>query len=99
MSCTSNSDNSPKAIVHKTWLPPIFLQRPGHSLTIVGVERRWSGTQNLLVFDPAWRPPTMIERDFDEKLSAWRRRYLLRMYRKSQRYLRKYKSFETLMVL
>ncbi|KAJ4303008.1 hypothetical protein N0V90_001899 [Kalmusia sp. IMI 367209] len=35
--------------VYKTLLPPIYLQQPGHSLTIVGIERRRDGSLNLMV--------------------------------------------------
>jgi hypothetical protein len=51
--------SSPNAItpskIHQTNLPPIYLQRPRHSLTIVGYESLMDGGSNLLVFDPAFR--------------------------------------------
>ncbi|KAJ5037902.1 peptidase family C78-domain-containing protein [Bipolaris maydis] len=40
--------------VCKTLLPPIYLQQPGHSLTIVGFERHYDGTCHLVVFDPMY---------------------------------------------
>ena len=42
--------------VHQTELPPIYLQRPRHSLTVIGIEERTDGSCNLLVFDPAFSP-------------------------------------------
>ncbi|CAK7240472.1 MAG: hypothetical protein STHCBS139747_001914 [Sporothrix thermara] len=38
--------------VRTTTLPPIYWQHPGHSLTIVGIEKTTEGETNLLVFDP-----------------------------------------------
>lgn len=79
--------------------PPIFLQRPNHSITIVGIERTTSGNCRLLTFDPAWRPPAMMAEDLTTvKMPGWRRKYLLSRYRKGQRYLKRYKNFETLSV-
>jgi hypothetical protein len=40
--------------VYKTLLPPIYLQQPGHSITIIGFERRRDGRCNLMVFDPMY---------------------------------------------
>lgn len=95
----ADSINSIK--VHKTELPPIYLQRPRHSLTIVGFEIRTDGSRNLLVFDPAFRPSnTMndaVKRDgrgtvSDDK-SLGR---LLRPYRHGQQQLQSHSGFETL---
>lgn len=36
--------------------PPIFLQRVGHSVTIVGIETDQAGRRGLLMFDPAFAP-------------------------------------------
>nr|POE94282.1 zinc finger with ufm1-specific peptidase domain protein [Quercus suber] len=46
--------------VHRTDRMPIFLQRPRHSITVVGIERMTKGKRRLLVFDPAWRPPRAV---------------------------------------
>ncbi|GME42391.1 hypothetical protein GTA08_BOTSDO09135 [Neofusicoccum parvum] len=43
-------ERHPKIV--KTHLPPIYLQQPGHSITIVGFERHKDGKRSLLVFDP-----------------------------------------------
>lgn len=45
-----------------TNLPPIYFQHRGHSLTIVGLEQRSSGSLKLLVFDPMFRDPEGVLR-------------------------------------
>ncbi|EMC98829.1 hypothetical protein BAUCODRAFT_31093 [Baudoinia panamericana UAMH 10762] len=79
---------------------PIFLQRPGHSMTIVGFERTRSGERRLLAFDPAWRPPlsTLGRVRNAERCSKWRAYFALLQYEKSERYLRRWKMFETLSI-
>jgi hypothetical protein len=79
--------------------PPLFLQRPAHSLTIIGIEILKSGERRLLTFDPQWKPPSVMS----EKLRAQeyvglRRTMLLWRYRKSLRYTRRFDSFEILSV-
>lgn len=90
---------SARSGLHVTKCPPIFLQRPKHSITIVGIERRRSGKRTLLAFDPAYFPPgVMREPAADVKIHTWRAKYVLAQYQKSERYLKKYNQFETLMV-
>ncbi|KAI8633122.1 DUF1671-domain-containing protein [Xylariaceae sp. FL1651] len=48
--------------VRCTDLPPVYFQHRGHSLTIVGLERRVSGALELLVFDPMFHDPAGITR-------------------------------------
>jgi len=57
-----NTQNSPHPITNwiidyfrqdREFLPPLYLQYTGHSITIVGVEIGSKGTSYLLVFDPA----------------------------------------------
>ncbi|KAJ9211534.1 hypothetical protein DTO166G4_6814 [Paecilomyces variotii] len=83
--------------VLKTDLPPIYLQHPGHSLTIIGFEVREDGTANLLVFDPMFRTSPAIQRLIGTSVrpSANPAR-LMRAYRRGTSYLRKFKAFETL---
>jgi len=97
-------NSNPK--VFQTQLPPIYLQRPGHSLTIIGYEMRTNGSSNLLVFDPAFMPfmPSPLIREaalcvetgtsFDLKHARAR----LRPYRRGKSLLRWYHCFETLML-
>ncbi|KAK5105885.1 hypothetical protein LTR62_001944 [Meristemomyces frigidus] len=61
--------------------PPLYFQRLGHSMTIVGLERRVDGSRSLLVFDPSFdtlagmRSLLRGQRSLDILLSAaWRRR-------------------------
>lgn len=84
--------------VHETNLPPIYLQRPRHSLTIVGFETYQNGKSDLLVLDPGLRPSPQVARAaaaaangtaFDECIS-------LSPYRRGKWDLGGYKQFETL---
>jgi hypothetical protein len=86
--------------VHKSCRPPIFFQQPGHSMTIIGLERCKDGTRNLLVFDPSFGPvkqladmatgsiPTTVKADMADRL--------LRFYRRSEAQLKTYDEFEIL---
>lgn len=51
--------------VIQTQCPPLYLQQPGHSLTIVGFEIGEQGEKNLLVLDPAFKPSIGIVRMLD----------------------------------
>jgi hypothetical protein len=83
----------------KNQCPPLFLQRPGHSLMVVGIEILRSGERRLLTFDPQWRPPSvMAEKLRAQECVGLRRTLLLRRYRKSTRYLKRFNSFELLCV-
>lgn len=81
-----------------TLKPPVYLQRPGHSLTIVGLEIMRDGTRNLLVFDPMHQAPMLMK----EMVDAGPRRIvgpnykLLSLYRRTQHQLQNYADFETL---
>ncbi|KAK5630713.1 hypothetical protein RRF57_006428 [Xylaria bambusicola] len=103
--------------VRCTELPPIYFQHRGHSLTIVGLERRASGSLKLLVFDPMFHDPEGVvrlagrtaaahhdggARDTDRNHKI-RNRIIhrnpdgaLRLYRRGNNYLRKYREFELL---
>jgi hypothetical protein len=39
-----------------TAAPPIFMQAPGHSMSIVGLEKLLDGSRNLLILDPDHEP-------------------------------------------
>lgn len=108
----------PQDKVRCTDLPPIYFQHRGHSLTIVGLERRTSGSLKLLVFDPMFHDPEGVVRlvgrttaAYHEGLSARdadryhkvRHRIIhrnpdgaLRLYRRGNNYLKKYREFELL---
>ncbi|KAI1180937.1 peptidase family C78-domain-containing protein [Nemania sp. FL0916] len=102
----------PSARVRCTDLPPIYFQHRGHSMTIIGLEQRASGSLKLLVFDPMFHDPKAMIRlaartaqNGDAKEDrASRPRYqihrnpetTLRLYRRGNDYLKKYHEFETL---
>ncbi|KAI1827547.1 peptidase family C78-domain-containing protein [Xylaria intraflava] len=96
---------SRKDKVRRTDLPPIYYQHRGHSLTIVGLERRVSGSLKLLVFDPMFHDPRGITRlvgstkEDHHRTRAplpWNHDSLLNLYRRGNKYLRKYYEFELL---
>ncbi|KAL8945126.1 MAG: hypothetical protein Q9211_000338 [Gyalolechia sp. 1 TL-2023] len=82
--------------VSRTSLPPIYFQHQGHSLTIVGLEIRKSGSRNLLVFDPSFKPSPGIERLVGSTFRAAAPEKLLKAYRRGDSYLSKHSSFEIL---
>ncbi|RSM01852.1 hypothetical protein CDV31_011136 [Fusarium ambrosium] len=84
--------------IRVTDLPPIYLQHPGHSLTIVGIEKQMDGHMNLLVFDPSFRDSSkirsLIGRTVQHKSSSIDES--LHPYRRGGHYFRKYNQFEVL---
>ena len=79
---------------HTTRLSPIYFQRFGHSMTIVGLERKAGGSRNLLVFDPSFETAEAVKR-----FLAGRRAYaspetLLKAYRRSDVSLSRWEEFE-----
>lgn len=83
--------------VYKTLLPPIYLQQPGHSLTIVGFERRRDGSCNLMVFDPMYSTSPAMHKLVGRKSIKTARPEVLHAYRRGARQLKKHASFEVLM--
>ncbi|PIA93616.1 Zinc finger with UFM1-specific peptidase domain protein [Cercospora beticola] len=91
------NDNSGSSIVCQTGLMPLFFQRSGHSMTIVGLQKTRSAKRSLLVFDPAWQAPSAILGPEDVNAqSRWKRHRTLKIYRKSERYLKRFSGFEIL---
>jgi hypothetical protein len=84
--------------VQCTLKPPIYFQRPGHSLTIVGLEIMRDGTRNLLVFDPMYQAPRLMKQmvDAGHNRIVGPNFKLLNFYRRSQYRLQNYVDFETL---
>ncbi|KAK3653092.1 hypothetical protein LTR22_011330 [Elasticomyces elasticus] len=98
-SIAKRKDNAGR--VHITSRPSIFLQRPGHSVTVVGITRLESGKRYLLIFDPAWSAPASFRKDdlfTCEECKGLSARWVLRQYMKSESWLSKWKTFETLSV-
>lgn len=82
---------------YTTELAPIYFQRMGHSMTIVGIERKDDGSRNLLVFDSSFA----TSKPMGNMLAGRRARSsigdLLRPYRRSELSLTKWDEFELLM--
>ena len=79
-----------------TGLPPIYLQRPGHSLTVIGFEIRDDGSADLLVFDPILNTTPLIKQRGGNTSKASDPSKLLKQYRKDTDYFQKYNQFEVL---
>ncbi|KAH3906949.1 hypothetical protein HBI56_113240 [Parastagonospora nodorum] len=84
--------------VYKTLLPPIYLQQPGHSITIVGFERHRNGSCNLVVFDPMYSTSPAMHKLLGRKNIQTARPEVLHAYRRGARQLRKHAMFEILML-
>ncbi|KAI9683138.1 MAG: hypothetical protein M1829_005929 [Trizodia sp. TS-e1964] len=82
--------------VHRTDLPPLYFQHAGHSLTIIGIERRKDGSRNLLVFDPMFKSSPAVRRLIGVNFRHNYPEDLLKAYRRGERYLRRYNAFELL---
>lgn len=94
---TSNKSNG-ASNVHVTRIPPIYLQRPHHSITIVGIEVGKDGKRNLLVFDPAVKPSEkdMAVAESLRKGVKATESIKIAAYRRGKWDLGLYKEFETL---
>ncbi|KAF4634667.1 hypothetical protein G7Y89_g3448 [Cudoniella acicularis] len=82
--------------VRCTTLPPIYFQHPGHSMTIVGFERRSDGTKDILVFDPMFHDAPNITKLIGQRFTHKAPADALKAYRRGVPYLRKYNEFELL---
>jgi hypothetical protein len=83
--------------VYKTLLPPIYLQQPGHSITIIGFERHYDGTCNLVVFDPMYFTSPAMHKLLGRKNIRTARPEVLFAYRRGAERLKKYAAYEILM--
>lgn len=95
----TNSHQESPPRVWSTGLPPIYLQRPRHSMTIIGIEKRKGGFRSLLVFDPAYIPSKEVMRlvNLDRIIKGLEPSMsLTKPYRRGKKYLRRYHAFETL---
>ncbi|KAF2999216.1 hypothetical protein E8E13_001127 [Curvularia kusanoi] len=84
--------------VHKTLLPPIYLQRPGHSITVVGFERRSDSYCNLVVLDPVYSTSPAMHKLIGRKNIRSARPEVMHAYRRGPSHLRKFAAFEILML-
>lgn len=85
--------------MYKTLLPPIYLQQPGHSITIVGFERRRDGSSNLIVFDPMYSTSPAMHKLVGRKNIRTARPEVLYAYRRGSGQLKKHAAFEILMLV
>ena len=79
--------------------PPIFLQRPRHSLTIVGVELLPDGKRRLLVFDPGYEPPASVKKCISGARTKMPSSWDMKVYRRGERHLRMWSGFETITIV
>ncbi|KAL5119049.1 hypothetical protein ACEQ8H_002973 [Pleosporales sp. CAS-2024a] len=84
--------------VYKTLLPPIYLQQPGHSITIIGFERHRNGSCNLVVFDPMYSTSPAMHKLLGRKNIQTARPEVLHAYRRGSKQLKKHAAFEILML-
>jgi len=90
------SNTGTDAIVCQTDLPPLFLQRRRHSVTIVGFEEYANGSRSLLVFDPGWCAPKDMIRVLKNDVKVKHPKSILRAYRSGETFLKRYTAFEVL---
>ncbi|KAH6684384.1 peptidase family C78-domain-containing protein [Halenospora varia] len=82
--------------VRCTHLPPIYFQHPGHSMTIVGFEKRANGAKEIIVFDPMFHDSPTITKLIGQEFRHKAPSDSLKAYRRGVHYLRKYNEFEIL---
>lgn len=97
----SHGSNRPTTLdqgnkVYVSSLAPIYLQRPRHSLTVVGIDCCHDGSRSLLVFDPGYKPPKELKKSFSTGNEVKKSKAVLKEYRRNEKYLRRYRAFETL---
>lgn len=68
----------------------------GHSMTIIGLERRKNGSSSLLVLDPMFKPSQGIVRLIGTRFQTNHPEQLMKAYRRGDSYLSRYKKFELL---
>ncbi|KAG0170699.1 hypothetical protein DFQ29_009152 [Apophysomyces sp. BC1021] len=51
----TTSNGCAKDVAHMTDRPPLYLQYPGHSITVIGIELLKDKRRNLIIFDPQQR--------------------------------------------
>ena len=77
-------------------ISPLHSSPAGHSLTVVGLEKRKSGTTNLLVFDPMFKPSPGILQLIGTRFRTASPEKLSKAYRRGDAYLEKHTCFELL---
>jgi hypothetical protein len=93
------STYDPSAKVRRTSLAPLYFQHRGHSMTIVGLERRADGSTELLVFDPMFDVPRSVAKHVgSDRINHSNPDGLLKFYRRGSKYLKNYFEFELLSI-
>lgn len=80
-----------------TQLAPIYFQRPGHSMTIVGMEKRSDGERNLLVFDPSYAVAETLRQLGSGRFSRSKIGSLMAAFRQDGEQLARHKEYEIMM--
>ena len=80
-----------------TQMAPIYLQRPGHSMTIVGMERRTDGERVLLVFDPSYAVAETLRELGGGRFSKSKIDTLMAPFRQDEAKLARYNEYEIMM--
>jgi hypothetical protein len=80
-----------------TQLPPIYFQRPGHSMTIVGMEKRNDGDRVLLVFDPSFAVAEVLRQLKNGRVRRSNIDTLMASFRQDGAHLTRWKEYEIMM--
>lgn len=90
---------APSSRINKTLLPPVYLQQPGHSLTVVGLERHTNGRRYLVVLDPTFSTTRAMRQFLDVGVRRVVRPNLdvIEFYRRGGSRLHSYDCFEIVM--
>lgn len=95
---SANRATTPEKRIYMTNKAPLYFQHNGHSMTIVGIEVRASGSMNLVVFDPMFNPSPAVKKLVGSaNFRIEKPESLLRAHRRGVSYLSKYDEFELLM--
>jgi len=82
---------------HVTQLAPLYFQRLGHSMTVVGLERKKEGSRSLLLYDPSFATLDAMKRLAAGLRSTAAPEALLKPYRRSDRSLARFDEFELIL--
>lgn len=82
---------------HTTELAPIYLQRRGHSMVIIGLERKKNGSRNLMIFDSSFATSSSIKKLINGQPIRASPEALLKTYRRPETSLMRWEEFEVLM--
>ncbi|KAK1822865.1 hypothetical protein LTR12_002790 [Friedmanniomyces endolithicus] len=92
ISALENADR--RGTSHITQLAPIYFQRLGHSMTIVGLQRNRDGSRELLVFDPSFETSATMRTLLSGRRSRAQLEIILKPYRRSDQSLARWEEFE-----